>query len=76
MNLLRRFHELLFLLTILLLFIIGFFGPKYMNMPQLLVNFKAIQNNFSNPIVSINKGCIKYDIAIAVFFLTFSILTI
>jgi Bax protein len=52
---LHRYHEVLFLLTILLLFLIGFLGPKFWKIPQPLFNFKAIQKNFSNPIVSIDR---------------------
>ena len=52
---LRRYHEVLFLIIILFLFMTGFFGPKYLKIPQLLFNFKAIQNNFSNPIINIDR---------------------
>ena len=55
MNSLRRYHEPLFILVIFLLFLIGFTGPKYWKIPQPLFNFKAIQNNFSNPVVSIDR---------------------
>ena len=50
-----RYHEALFLFIILLLFLIGFLGPKFWIIPQPLFNFKAIQNNFSNPVVRIHK---------------------
>ena len=52
---LRRYHEPLFLLVILLLTLIGFLGPKFWKIPQPLFNFKAIQNNFSYPVVSIDR---------------------
>ena len=52
---LHRYHEVLFLLIILSLFMIGFLGPKFWKIPQPLFNFKAIQNNFSNPVVRIDK---------------------
>ena len=52
---LRRYHEALFLLAILLLTFIGFLGPKFWKIPQLSFSFKAIQNNFSYPVVSIDK---------------------
>ena len=52
---LRRYHEALFLLVILLLTLIGFLGPKFWKIPQPLFSFKAIQNNFSNPVVSIDR---------------------
>ena len=34
---------------------IGFLGPKFWKMPQPLFYFKAIQKNFSNPIVNIDR---------------------
>ena len=52
---LRRYHELLFLLIILSFFMIGFLGPKFWKIPQPIFNFKSIQYNFSNPIVSIDR---------------------
>ena len=52
---LRRYHEVLFLLIILVLFLIGFFWPYFLKVPQPLFNFKAIQNNFGNAVVSINR---------------------
>ena len=52
---LRRYYELLFLTVIFSLFIIGFLGPKFWKIPQPLFNFKSIQNNFSNPVVSIDR---------------------
>ena len=52
---LRRNHEVLFLLIIVSFFIIGFFGPKFWKIPQPSFVFKAIQNNFSNPVVSIDR---------------------
>ena len=52
---LYRYHEVLFLIIILSLFLIGFLGPKFWKIPQPLFNFKSIQNNFSNPVVSIDR---------------------
>ena len=52
---LRRYHELLFLLIILSFFMIGFLGPKFWKISQPIFNFKSIQYNFSNPVVSIDK---------------------
>ncbi len=52
---LRRYYEVLFLLVILSLTIIGFLGPKFWKISQPLFSFKAIQNNFSNPVVSIDR---------------------
>lgn len=52
---LRRYHEALFLLVILLLILIGFLGPKFWKIPQPLFSFKAIQNKLSNPVVSIDR---------------------
>jgi len=51
---LHRFHEAFFLLIILLLFFMGFLGPKFLKIPQLSFNFKAIQENFSNATVKID----------------------
>ena len=51
----RRYHELLFLLIILSFFMIGFLGPKFWKISQPIFNFKSIQYNFSNPIVSIDR---------------------
>ncbi len=55
MNSLQRYHSTLFLLIILLLFLIGFIGPKFWKITQPLFNFKAIQNNFNNPVVNIDR---------------------
>ena len=52
---LRSYHEILFLIVILLLFIIGFLGPKFWMIPQPLFNYKAIQNHFGNPVVSVDR---------------------
>ena len=52
---LRHYHEALFLVIILLLTLIGFLGPKFWKISQPLFSFKAIQNNFSNPVVSIDR---------------------
>ena len=52
---LRSYHEILFLIFILLLFIIGFLGPKFWMIPQPLFNYKAIQNHFGNPVVSVDR---------------------
>ena len=52
---LRRYNEVLFLLIILSFFMIGFLGPKFWRIPQPIFNFKSIQYNFSNPIVSIDR---------------------
>ena len=52
---LRRYHEILFLLTILSFFMIGFLGPKFWKISQPIFNFKSIQYNFSNPVVSVDR---------------------
>ena len=52
---LGRYNEVLFLLAIILLLLIGFLGPKFWMLPQPLFNFKSIQNNFSNTVVSIDR---------------------
>ena len=52
---LRRYHEAVLLLLIILLTFIGFLGPKFWKIPQPLFSFKAIKNNFSNPVVSIDR---------------------
>ena len=52
---LRRYNEVLFLLIILSFFMIGFLGPKFWKISQPIFNFKSIQYNFSNPIVSIDR---------------------
>ena len=52
---LRRYHEVLFLLIILSFFMIGFLGPKFWKISQPIFNFKSIQYNFSNPVVSIDR---------------------
>ena len=51
---LSRYNEILFLVLILLLFFMGFLGPKFLRIPQLPINFKAIQNNFDSPVVNID----------------------
>ena len=53
---LRRYNEVLFLLAIILLFLVGFLGPKFWKIPQPAFNFKSIQNNFSNPVDSIDRS--------------------
>ena len=57
----RRYHDALFLLIILLLFLVGFLGPKFWMIPQPLFNFKAMQNNISNPVVSIDRLNLFYS---------------
>ena len=52
---LNRFNEVIFLLIILLLFFLGFLNPKFLKTPQLSIDSKAIQNNFSNPIINIDR---------------------
>ena len=52
---LRRYNEVLFLLIILSFFMIGFLGPKFWKISQPIFNFKSIQYNFSNPVVSIDR---------------------
>ena len=52
---LRNYHDVLFLLIIVLLFFIGFFGPKFWKIPHPLFSFKVLQNNISNSSVSIKK---------------------
>ena len=52
---LRRYNEVLFSLIILSFFMIGFLGPKFWKISQPIFNFKSIQNNFSNPVVSIDR---------------------
>ena len=52
---LRRYHEAVLLLLIILLTFIGFLGPKFWKIPQPLFSFKAVQNNFSYPFVSIDR---------------------
>ena len=52
---LRRYYEILFLLIILSFFFIGFLGPKFWKISQPIFNFKSIQYNFSNPVVSVDK---------------------
>ena len=52
---LRSFNEALFLLITFLLFLIGFFGPKFWKIPQPLFSSKVIQNNLSNSSVSIER---------------------
>ena len=51
----RRYHEVLFLLIILSFFMIGFLGPKFWKISQPIFNFKSIQYNFTNPVVSIDR---------------------
>ena len=55
---LRRYHESLFFLIILSLFMAGFLGPKFWKISQPLFNFKPIQNNFNNPVVSIIEATV------------------
>lgn len=52
---LHRFHEVFFLVIIVLFFFMGFLGPKFLKIPQLSFNFNAIQNNFSKPILNIDN---------------------
>ena len=52
---LHRYYEFLFLLIILLFFFVGFLGPNFWKIPQPLFKFQAIQNNFSNAVVNINR---------------------
>ena len=52
---LHRYHEILFLLIILSFFMIGFLGPKFWKISQPIFNFKSIQYNFSNPVVSVDR---------------------
>ena len=52
---LRRYYEILFLLIILSFFLTGFLGPKFWKISQPIFNFKSIQYNFSNPVVSIDR---------------------
>ncbi len=52
---LRRYYEVLFLLIILSFFLIGFLGPKFWKISQPIFNFKSIQYNFSNPVVSVDR---------------------
>ena len=52
---LSRYQEVLFLLIILSFFMIGFLGPKFWKISQPIFNFKSIQYNFSNPVVSVDR---------------------
>ena len=53
---LRSYHEVLFLLIIVLLFLIGFLGPNFWKIPQPLFSFKVIKkNNISNHSVNIKR---------------------
>ena len=52
---LNRFNEIFFLLIIFLFFLIGFLNPKFLKTPQLSINTKAIQNNFGNPTLDIDR---------------------
>ena len=52
---LRRYYEVLFLLIILSFFLIGFLCPKFWKISQPIFNFKSIQYNFSNPVVSVDR---------------------
>ena len=52
---LRNYHEVLFLLIIVLFFLIGFLGPNFWKIPQPIFSFKVIQNNISNSSVSIKR---------------------
>ena len=58
---LNRYKEVLFLSIIFLLFLLGFLGPKFWKIPQPLFNFKGIENNFSNPVVSIDRLNLFYS---------------
>ena len=58
---LNRYYEALSLIIILLLFLIGFLGPKFWKMPQPLFNFKGIENNLSNPVESIDRLSLFYS---------------
>ena len=51
----RRYHEVLFLVVIISIFLVGFLDPKFWRIPQPLFKFKAIQNNFGNTVVSIDR---------------------
>ena len=51
---LHRYHEVFFLLIILLLFFLGFLGPKFWKIIQPSFNFNGIQNNLSNPVANID----------------------
>ena len=51
----RSYNEVLFLLIVLLLFLIGFLGPKLWKIPQPFFNFKVLHNNIGNTIVSVKK---------------------
>ncbi len=52
---LSRYKDFLFLLLIILHFSVGFLGPNFWKISQPSFNFKAIQNNFGNATISINK---------------------
>ena len=52
---LRLYNEVLFLLIILSFLMIGFLGPKFWKISQPIFNFKSIQYNFSNPVVSVDR---------------------
>ena len=53
---LRSYHEVLFLLIIVLLFLIGFLGPNFWKIPQPLFSFKVIKkNNISNLSVNLKR---------------------
>ena len=52
---LRNYHEVIFLLIVLLLFLIGFFGPQFWKIPQPSFNFKVIKNNIGNSLVSVTR---------------------
>ena len=52
---LRNHHHVLFLPIIILFFLIGFLGPNFWIVPQPIFSFKVIQNNISNPKVSIKR---------------------
>ena len=53
---LRSYHEILFLLIIVLLFLIGFLGPNFWKIPQPLFSFKVIKkNNISNLSVNLKR---------------------
>ena len=50
-----RYHEHLFILSILLLFLFGFLGPSFWRISQPLFHFKGIENNIINSTVKIKK---------------------
>ena len=58
---LYHYYKALFLIIILSLFLIGFLGPKFWKIPQPLFSFKAIQNNFNNSVVSVDRLNLFYS---------------